>query len=290
MRSFSESSHCQHWLVSEAEVNGSNQGDLVSSGLTRDELLAVKVNYVDLLMELGRQLRLRQTVTATAITFLWRFYLRHDFTYHSPTLAFPFHGGDWIAPACLRLACKIEECPLPHLDVLAGALNAIESKVHHGIDPSGPFLRLVAENEYRLFEALDFQLVVFKPYQDVLSFVAELGDSGKNMDSAKVGQLTQLSWNIVNDSYRCEACLLFPPHEVALAAVLLASEKLKLDSNTSEWWIGLDYNLEQVRKVARYILVNVYQKPQKSRQEIQVLAERLVTAWRDKTTASTSKN
>ena len=70
MLSFHESTHCRHWIVPDPD-QACNALD--RAAFQPAEVLAIKVNYINVLMALGRQMRLRQTVTATAMTYFWRF-------------------------------------------------------------------------------------------------------------------------------------------------------------------------------------------------------------------------
>ncbi len=66
-------------------------------------------------------------------------------------------------------------------------------------------------------EDLNFDLVVFSPYR---SLTALLRDSA-------VGETVGLcAWSVLNDSYRTDVNLLYPPHLVALACIQLASVHL----------------------------------------------------------------
>ena len=51
---------------------------------------------------LAKPLVLRQQVVATAIVYFRRFYIRNSFRQCDPLL---------LGPACIYLACKVEECP-----------------------------------------------------------------------------------------------------------------------------------------------------------------------------------
>ena len=181
------------------------------------------------------------------------------------------------------MACKVEECPLPGVDVLASALEVIsrDGRLHFGIRINENFMSKVMANEFVLMEALNSQLLVFHPYQDILAFVADFADhSAMPIDNEQISSLTLLAWNIVNDSYKSEACLLFAPHDVALAALFIATEKTNLQTEAGNWWSGLAHDLKLVKDAMIYIMKHSYVAalPHK---EVRALCERLYSQWAD---------
>lgn len=70
----------------------------------------------------------------------------------------------------------------------------------------------VAEMEFYLLEELDFNMIVYHPYRSLMTLAQDLGT--KNED-------VQWAWYVINDSYRTDMCLLYPPHVVAAAALYL---------------------------------------------------------------------
>ncbi len=281
MLSFYASTHHHYWQVTAAQVADSNKLD--QQHFTCEQLLAIKTNYVNVLQALGKQLRLRQNVTATAMVYFWRFCLRHSFSSFRAGQDKPEYHPDWMAPTCLSLACKVCECPLPDVSVLASALAIIskDAGLHYGfvdhIDQT--FMKKIMANEFLLMEALNSQLLVFHPYQDVLAFVADFSDhAAVPIDNEQIGSLTLLAWNIVNDALRCEACLLFAPHDLALAALFIATEKTKLQAEASSWWISLHHDLTPVKHAMAFILKKAYTAPMPVRQ-LRDLCDRLYTVW-----------
>ena len=226
---------------------------------------AVERNYVGVLAALGRQLRLRATVTATAQTYFWRFFRDRAFSAVRAGQQTPECHPDWMAPSCLSLACKVEECPLLDPHVLKNAVLVVtkDPTLHFGFDVrSSAFMERIVNNEFVLLEGLQAQLVVFHPYQDVQAFAADFAESS-GVDHAQVMQLTELSWNIVNDSYRCPACLLYTPYDIALAALFIAAESMNLleEKRASEWWIKLEHEYADMKSCMKFILDNAYEPP-----------------------------
>ncbi|CAG8571935.1 4716_t:CDS:2 [Funneliformis mosseae] len=92
-----------------------------------------------------------------------------------------------VAATCMYLACKIEESP------------------HH-------IKTVIAEMKAIIIEELEFNMIVFHPYRSLMTLAQDLGT--KNDD-------VQWAWYIINDSYRTDMCLLYPPHVIATAALYL---------------------------------------------------------------------
>ena len=105
------------------------------------------------------------------------------------------------------------------------------------IIPSFPFLlEHLMKAEYLLLEELNFDLIVFSPYQSLSQYAldAKLGD--------KVDQL----WGIISDSMKLtDLCLSFAPHMITLGAIfyLMISEELDLLT----WFAGLNVDMQEVR-------------------------------------------
>ena len=283
MYSFHDSSHAKYWLV--ASTESANAGDL--SDFTRAEVQAVKRNYIAVLAAVGRQLRLRQTVTATAMMYFWRFYLHHSFTFVREAQEQPDCHPDWIAPTCLSLACKVQECPLTDSTVLANALQKVKEDptLHFGfhVDSQGSFMSKIMSNEYVLLDALQSQLLVFHPYQDILRLATDFAEAASS-DNADVTGLTQLCWNTVNDSYRCDACLLFAPYDIALAALLIAAEKKQMmtEKRATDWWIRIPRDFAPIKSAMTYILKHAYPALPDSVELNSKLCDQIYSIWSKK--------
>lgn len=261
--SFSHSSHGTRWLY--ASTDAANSGDRTGpEALTRDEVLAVKINYINLLHALGKQLRLRQTVTATAMLYFWRFYLHNSFSSHSRDEhnSFPVYHPDFVAPTCLSLACKVEECPLPERGVLQAALEKIRldanGTIKFGLLLDEGILKKILENEFLLLDALKCDVVVFHPYADVSTFVQSCAEKA-GFSNSEANECLKLTWNITNDSYRCDACLRFAPFTIALAALYVALTRLALMDKAEDWWVsGVNCELPLVQAAVDYIVSRTY--------------------------------
>lgn len=93
------------------------------------------------------------------------------------------------------------------------------------------------ECEFYALEVLEYDLVVYHPYRPLLTFLEDFG----------LKDLTEQAWAIVNDSFRTDLCLHYPPYLIALAAIYIAlnfsgREKPRLFET------ALEYSYDKVRK------------------------------------------
>ncbi|CAI2182075.1 3181_t:CDS:2 [Funneliformis geosporum] len=192
---FWTSTHGMHWLLSRQALAECRKVDL--QYVKEQELIKVNIWFAQIITELGRKLSVRQVIIATAITYFKRFYTKNSFRNTEPNL---------VAATCMYLACKIEESP-HHIKTVIAEMKGI---INGGSFPYDN--QKVAEMEFYLLEELDFNMIVFHPYRSLMTLAQDLGT--KNED-------VQWAWYIINDSYRIDLCLLYPPHVIAAAALYL---------------------------------------------------------------------
>jgi len=101
----------------------------------------------------------------------------------------------------------------------------------------------ILECEFFLLEIMDCCLIVFHPYRPLTKYITDMGQESEILESA---------WRIVNDSLRCNVCLLYPPYLIALAAIYMACVFQKKDC--SQWFSELNVNLEKILEVTKDIL------------------------------------
>lgn len=90
-----------------------------------------------------------------------------------------------------------------------------------------------------LLEHLDAKLVVYSPY---LSLSALIGGNEALLE------LGQNAWAALNDAYRTDLLLVWPPYMIALGCLVLAAGVCGRD--LAEWVATLDVNLDQVGRGA----------------------------------------
>ncbi|KAH7331698.1 hypothetical protein KP509_20G046800 [Ceratopteris richardii] len=196
-------------------------------GLTEEDIKVIKISMSQYIKSLAQQAKVRHRVVATAITYFRRVYTRKSFSEFDPCL---------VAPTCLYLASKAEESTVP-----AKHLIYYMKKTYQ--DDKGSFeVKDVLEMEMKLLEALDYYLVVYHPYRPLVRF---LQDAGLN-------ELIQDAWSLVNDTYKTDLVLMYPPHMIALSCIFLSS--VLKEKDTISWFEDLRIDLNMLKNICMVML------------------------------------
>lgn len=140
-----------------------------------------------------------------------------------------------ILTTCLYLASKVEECTTQAKKFVL-KMRELDSTFLYDMNH-------ILECEFYVLEELEFSLVVFHPYRVLQPYLADHaffaetnGDSNANipttsnmnssvdkLNNAPLDkELVETAWSIINDSYRTDSCLLYPPHTIGLGCILVA--------------------------------------------------------------------
>jgi len=197
--SFKNSSHSKCWLLPRKEVLKSNALDIVAT--SRDEILKLRLYFVEMMHHMGKELKLRQRVISSAVVFFKRFYLKRSFGEYDPRI---------IAITLLFLAAKVEET---YLNAKFFVKSVKEDEL---LRPLYKALNITTETllrfEFQIMEALSFNLIVFHPYRPITRILEGMGEK----------RLLQMAWSIANDSYRTDLCLEHAPAKIAVAVIYLS--------------------------------------------------------------------
>ncbi|CAG8433168.1 9569_t:CDS:2 [Diversispora eburnea] len=193
---FWASTHGTHWLLNRQQLINSRKDDL--KHINEHELTKVNIWFAKIITDLGKNLQVRQIIIATAITYFKRFYTKNSYRGTEPYL---------VAATCMYLACKIEESPHHIKTVISEMKKLTEGKGGFPYEN-----QKVAEMEFYLMEELDFKMIVFHPYRALATLAQDLGTKNEDVQNA---------WWVLNDTYRTDMCLLYPPHVIAAAALYL---------------------------------------------------------------------
>ncbi|KAI9141536.1 cyclin-like protein [Paraphysoderma sedebokerense] len=234
---FWTSTHCKNWILNRKQLLDSQAPDLEI--LSLEELFNFKIWHINLLYKIGKRMHIRQQVISTALVYFKRFYLRTSFRECDPTL---------VLCTCYYLACKIEESPQ--------YVKTIVNEFRHGMQGHGGFLydiSDVTEFEFYLLEDLEFNLIIYHPYRPLLQYTNSI-----NLDKS----ILQTAWFIVNDSYRTDVCLLYPPYMIALAAIYMSvvfNSKVKVgegdkEKDMREWFSELSVDVEKIIEITQDLL------------------------------------
>lgn len=162
---------------------------------------------------LGQRLQTRQRVIATSIVYFQRFYTKNSYASTDPIL---------VLVTCMYLASKVEEAPV-RIRVLCAEASRMMQELGYNELPN--HIPTVAEMEFYLLEELEFDLLVFHPYDTLMTLcdacVNYIQEDPSHRPHIQAAML-QMSWTIVNDMYRSSLPLEHPPYVLAVAALYLA--------------------------------------------------------------------
>ncbi|XP_062896948.1 cyclin-C isoform X2 [Mobula hypostoma] len=271
---FWQSSHYLQWILDKQDVMKERQKDL--KFLAEEEYWKLQIFFANVIQALGEHLKLRQQVIATATVYFKRFYARYSLKSIDPVL---------MAPTCVFLASKVEEfgvvsntrlisastsvyvlcafrLPL-HSCMLRGNVSVgsleggghcttqtptTQSTHHHQCARRCPnsvktrfSYAFPKEFPYRMNH--DCCLIVYHPYRPLLQYVQDMGQED---------MLLPLAWRIVNDTYRTDLCLMYPPFMIALACLHVACVVQQKDAR--QWFAELSVDMEKILEIIRVIL------------------------------------
>ncbi|CAL9104177.1 unnamed protein product [Musa textilis] len=219
-------------------------------GLTLEEFRLIKIHMSLQIWKLALNVKVRQRVIATAITYLRRVYARvvdilkiaiclfsvcrKSMTEYDPRL---------VAPTCLYLASKVEESTVQarllvfYIKKMCNYAGASSSDEKYRFE-----IKDILEMEMKVLEALDYYLVVFHPYRPLLQLLQDAG----------ITDLTQVAWGLVNDTYKMDLILIHPPHMIALACIYIAC--VLKDKDLTTWFEELRVDMNIVKNISMEIL------------------------------------
>ncbi|KAH9974338.1 cyclin-like protein [Lactifluus volemus] len=210
---FWASSHNKRWVIDRATLKQARAEDLQYVDCP-EHIDFLNIYFANLIALLGKRLPLRQRVIATATVFFRRFYVKNLYCETDPFL---------VIAACCYVAAKAEESPV-HIKNVVSESRITFSQEGYGIKNFPSDNSKLAEMEFYLVSDLECDLVVFHPYRTLLTLC---GKETAHAFVAEAGRLEleegplQTAWFIINDTYRSELCLLYPPHMIAIAAIYL---------------------------------------------------------------------
>uniref|UniRef100_A0A0N5A3I9 Cyclin-C n=1 Tax=Parastrongyloides trichosuri TaxID=131310 RepID=A0A0N5A3I9_PARTI len=197
--------------------------------------------------------KLNMQIIATAIVYFRRFYAKRSVKEIDPFL---------MAPTCLYLACKAEEFGYLPSDRLVMRANVLLRKY--------PFLskdiiinmNLIQEAEFYLLEIMDCSLIVFHPYRSFKTIIKDVIEYFEDSDDENPFANDKEGWNklfaqttrVMNDSYRTDLCLKYPPHQIALGCMLIALLNFKKESYFENYFNACLTDKESIENVVSEIL------------------------------------
>ncbi|KAI9228308.1 MAG: cyclin-like protein [Piptocephalis tieghemiana] len=203
------SSHFLHWTLDKRQLALAAEPDL--ERLTPEEILRLHLHYTNIIQSAARKMHLRQRVTSTAHVYYRRFYAKNALRDTDPSL---------IMATSLFLACKAEESP-HHLRTVVNEVRHACTQLH------SPFIYSdadVAIFEAYLLDQLACHLTIHHPYRSLTRMSHHLRVSSSDL---------QVAWYLLNDLLRTHLPLLYPPHSLAAASLLLVLAPSSFSSSSS---------------------------------------------------------
>ncbi|SPC62193.1 related to SSN8 - DNA-directed RNA polymerase II holoenzyme and SRB subcomplex subunit, cyclin C homolog [Ustilago sp. UG-2017b] len=162
-----------------------------------------------------------------------------------------------VCATCIYVSAKTEESPIHIKSALWEATRSFQEVGYRGLPGDNSSL---AEMEFCLLEEMEFDLILFHPYRSLIALYDSFGcasasvgkEAGKetgiggeieafgvikglrSVEEKQGGgggggkleefdqQVLQLSWFVLNDCYKTDIPLMYPPYLVALSALYLA--------------------------------------------------------------------
>ncbi|PYH90263.1 C-type cyclin [Aspergillus ellipticus CBS 707.79] len=192
----------RHWLFSReklAEIRESfrERDKVAHTQFPLPDQRLLNIYFSQQLIKLGKRMSTRQQALATAQVYVKRFYTKNEIRHTNPYL---------VVTTAFYLACKMEECP-QHIRFVVGEAR--------GLWPEfiAPDVSKLGECEFSLISEMSSQLIVHHPYRTLSELQPEL-----SLTSDEVA----LAWSVINDHYLTDLPLLYPPHVIAVMAIIVA--------------------------------------------------------------------
>uniref|UniRef100_A0A8C7MRW6 Cyclin C n=1 Tax=Oncorhynchus kisutch TaxID=8019 RepID=A0A8C7MRW6_ONCKI len=211
---FWQSSHYLQWVLDKQDLMKERQKDI--KFMSEEDYWKLQIFFANVIQALGEHLKLRQQVIATATVYFKRFYARYSLKSIDPVLMAP----------TLFLFCTVK------------------TRFSYAFPKEFPYrMNHVLECEFYLLELMDCCLIVYHPYRPLLQYVQDMGQED---------MLLPLAWRVVNDTYRTDLCLLYPPFMIALACLHVACVVQQKDAR--QWFAELSVDMEKILEIIRVIL------------------------------------
>ena len=177
---------------------------------------------------------------STAIVYFKRFYVRNSLKCVDPLL---------LAPTCIFLASKVEEFGvISNSRLITTCQSVVKNKFSYAWPGEFTYrINHVFEVEFYLLELMvcryskylvtlysnfnyfqDCCLILYHPYRPLVQFIQDLKElkDTKDHTSKDKDELQNQAWNFINDTYRTDIPLLYPPHLVAIGWLITCYKKV----------------------------------------------------------------
>ncbi|KAH7666921.1 cyclin H protein [Dioscorea alata] len=179
-----------------------NERQSTSKPLSCEEEQLMQVFYEQKIQEVCGAFMFPHKIQATAIIYFKRFYLQWSVMEHHPK---------HIMLTCIYSSCKVEE-------------NHVSAEeLGKGIQQDH---KMILNNEMLVLQSLGFDLIVYAPYRSIEGFVADMEEFCQSRidEPSKFKDLIETAKSEVDKIMLTDAPLLFPPGQLALAALCRSNE------------------------------------------------------------------
>uniref|UniRef100_A0A915CXG0 Cyclin-like domain-containing protein n=1 Tax=Ditylenchus dipsaci TaxID=166011 RepID=A0A915CXG0_9BILA len=244
---FWKSSHFEQWILEKHDLLRERGEDLKI--LSEEEHQKIMIFFVNFIQAIGQDanLKIRMQAIATACVYFRRFYARRSFRDVDPFL---------LAPTCILLASKVEESGMVSLTKLISSVQSALKKwpyLNQDLMIRQPLLQ---EAEFCMLEIMDCCLIVYHPYRPLNQIIQDMKSTGGVLNT---DQLYQDAWRVCNDSLRSDVALLYAPHQIAIASLIVASilNGRDKEKELKNWFSELAVDYEKIFEIEQMIF-NMY--------------------------------
>ncbi|XP_017840901.1 cyclin-H [Drosophila busckii] len=232
-------------------------GELQEYFLTPAEERLLLKQYEIYLVDFCRRFEpaMPKCVIGTAFSYFKRFYLNNT--------PMDYHPKEILA-TCVFVACKVEEFNVS----ISQFVNNIKGDRNKATD-------IVLSNELLLICQLNYYLTIHNPFRPIEGFLIDI-KTRSNMQNPD--RLRPQIDSFIDSTFFTDACLLYTPSQIGLAAVLHAASKEQenLDSYVTDFLFvsareKLPGLIDAVRKIR--LLVKNYQAPE--REKVKAIEKKL---------------
>ncbi|CAA7024708.1 unnamed protein product [Microthlaspi erraticum] len=186
------------------KVDAGDQADKKLKPLSVDEERFMRAFYEAKVQEVCSAFNFPHKIQATALQYFKRFYLQWSVMQHHPKE---------IMLTCVYASCKIEENHVSAEEIGKGI-----KQDHH----------IILKYEMAVLQSLEFDLIVYAPYRAMGGFVSDMEEfvQARGDEIQKLENLLKAATAEADKVMLTDAPLLFPPGQLALAALRIANGAL----------------------------------------------------------------
>ncbi|KAJ0985705.1 hypothetical protein J5N97_004061 [Dioscorea zingiberensis] len=187
--------------IQDQRENAERQSTLKPLNCEEEQLM--RVFYEQKIQEVCGAFMFPHKIQATAIIYFKRFYLQWSVMEHHPK---------HIMLTCIYASCKVEE-------------NHVSAEeLGKGIQQDH---KMILNNEMLVLQSLGFDLIVYAPYRSLEGFVDDIEEfcHSRIDEPSKLKDLLETAKSEIDKIMLTDAPLLFPPGQLALAALCRSNEE-----------------------------------------------------------------